>query len=217
MSGEANIFAVYKPKGPTSHDIAEQIKTKFPGEKVGHAGTLDPLASGVLVIGVGRQATKKLHSPEFSEKEYRATIKLGENSTTDDEEGQKTKVVVGEIPDEEKVRQVLKEFVGSIEQVPPIYSAIKLQGTPSYKFARQGKKPEISGRTVVIKEIELLNYNWPKLTIRVMTGPGVYIRSLARDVGQKLGTGGYISALERTRVGDFTIDKAIPIETIAGQ
>lgn len=217
MSNEANIFAVNKPKGPTSYDIVEQIKRGFPGEKVGHAGTLDPLASGVLVIGVGRSATKLLHSSEFSEKEYVATIKLGENSTTDDEEGEKTKTKGFDTPEEQKVSRVLREFIGSIEQVPPVYSAIKLQGTPSYKLARQGKPAELKSRIVTIKEIELVSFRWPEVTIRVVTGPGVYIRSLARDIGKKLGTGGYIIKLERTRVGKFSINKVVPIETIASQ
>src|SRR3989338_1427519 len=206
-----NIFPVYKPKGPTSNDIVVKIKKITGIKKVGHAGTLDPLSSGVLVIGVGREATKKLDSIVEKEKEYIAKIKLGETSSTDDEEGEKSiKQKINKT--KKQIERVTSQFVGSIKQVPPKFSAIKVSGQEAYKLARQGKALKLGPRDVEIKEIEIINYQWPYLALRVVTGPGVYIRSLARDIGEKLKTGGYLVDLERTRVGDFTKEKSMTID-----
>lgn len=202
------IFAVYKPKGPTSHDVVAKIRRITGERRVGHAGTLDPLAKGVLVIAVGREFTKKLGEIVGKEKEYLASIQFGANSATDDAEGIKTPIVVNKKPDAAAVKKVVMKFKGSILQMPPAFSALKIQGMPAYKLARQGKTPKLKKRRVEIKEIEVLKYKWPILKIRVVTGPGVYIRSLARDIGTKLKTGGYLADLERIRVGEFTKDKA---------
>ena len=205
------IFGIYKPKGPTSNDIVQSIKRIAGGEKVGHAGTLDPLAEGVLVVGIGREATKKLGIEMKKEKEYLAKIKLGETSATDDEEGEKTPVSDRK-PALSEVKEAIKKFTGKIRQVPPIYSAIKIAGKEAYKFARKGEKPVLLEREVELKEIEILEYEWPYLELRAVTGPGVYIRALARYIGKELGTGGYLTGLKRTRVGDFTADKALSLE-----
>lgn len=204
------LFAVYKPKGPTSYDIVRQIK-KVIGkkEKIGHAGTLDPLASGVLVIAIGREATKKISETVRKEKEYIAKIKLGETSVTDDEEGEKTAWEFSDKPSKEDIEKILMEFTGEIMQTPPIYSAIKVKGDEAYKLARKGKEVKLEPRKALVKEIEIISYEWPYLILRVTTGPGVYIRSLARDIGEKLDVGGYLADLERTRVGDFTKEGAI--------
>lgn len=208
------IYPIIKPKGPTSHDIIYQMRRVTGEKRVGHAGTLDPLASGVLVIAVGREFTKQLEHHVQGEKEYIATIKLGETSTTDDEQGEKIKLQISnsQIPNEEQVRTVLQTFVGEIEQVPPIYSAIKIKGKPAHRRVRQGQTVELQPRTVEIKEIELLEYTFPILKIRVKCGKGVYIRSLARDIGQKLETGAYLADLERTQVGEFRIENAMTVE-----
>lgn len=199
-----NIFAVWKPKGPTSNDILNQIR-KIAGTKhVGHAGTLDPLAEGILVVGIGREATKKLKEAVSAEKEYIADIFLGANSTTDDEEGVKTHTNKLENVRMFDIEKALKKFTGNITQTPPIYSAIKIAGREAYKYARKGQCVEIKPREVEIKSIEILKYSWPLLTLKITTGPGVYIRSLARDLGNKLGVGGYLAGLIRTRVGTFT-------------
>jgi tRNA pseudouridine55 synthase len=210
------IFAVYKPKGPTSYDIIRQIK-KIVGkeEKIGHAGTLDPLASGVLVIAIGRESTKKISETVKKEKEYIAKIKLGETSVTDDEEGEKTVQQANFKPEREAIERILPEFTGEIMQTPPIYSAIKVKGDEAYKLARKGKEVKLVSRKVLIKNIEIISYEWPYLVLKVVTGPGVYIRSLARDIGKKLGVGGYLADLERTRVGDFTKERAIPAEKLS--
>ena len=205
------IVAVLKPKGPTSHDIIDEIRLITGEQKVGHAGTLDPLASGVLVVGIGREATKKLNEIVQKEKEYIASVRLGVTSTTDDEEGLKHEVEVKEIPEDKKISLSVRRFVGSINQTPPVYSAVKVGGQESYKRARRGEEVKLRSREVEIKEIEILEYRWPILKLRVVTGPGVYIRSLARDIGAALGTGGYLAELERTRVGEFTKEKAISV------
>lgn len=210
-------MAIYKPKGPTSNDIVQEIKRATGGEKVGHAGTLDPLAEGVLVIGIGREATKKLSVEVKKEKEYLAKIKLGETSATDDEEGEKIVTDRADILDRADIDNAVIKFIGKIKQIPPIYSAVKVGGKEAYKFARKGEKPVLLERDAEIKEIEVLKYEWPYLELRVVTGPGVYIRSLARDIGEKLGTGAYLAGLKRIRVGDFTEDKVLTLEDFKRQ
>ena len=209
-----DIFAVYKPKGPTSNQILTKIRKRTGIKKVGHAGTLDPLARGILVVGVGRAATKQLGTIVAKEKEYLATIRLGYTSTTDDNEGQKKKIQDITKPLLVHVKNTLKQFKGEIDQVPPIYSAIKIKGQEAYKLARKGKEVKMKSRKALIKKISLISYKYPYLKIEVVTGPGVYIRSLARDIGQVLGTGGYLSSLERTRVGRFTKNKALKLNQI---
>ena len=203
------IFAIYKPKGPTSNDVLEELRKITGIKKIGHAGTLDPLAEGVLVVGIGREATKKLNDLVKKEKEYLAKIRLGVESTTDDAEGEKKEIKVSKIPSLDEIGKVISSFEGEILQTPPIFSAVKVQGKEAYKLARKGKIPKLSPRKVEIKEIKILKYRWPHLELRVITGPGVYIRALARDIGKKLGTGGYLSDLERVRVGDFTKERSI--------
>ncbi len=205
------IVAVRKPTGPTSHDIIDQLRRLTGERRIGHAGTLDPLASGVLVVGIGREATRELAGQVQKEKEYLAEVKLGMTSTTDDEDGEKTPRDVKRVPAKQEVLAALQSFVGTIQQVPPAYSAVKRAGTAAYKMARRGKAVELGPRTVEIKEIELLAYEWPYLLIRVATGPGTYVRALARDLGQHLETGGYIHALRRTRVGNFLLDDALAL------
>ena len=210
-----NMFTIYKPKGPTSHDIVDQVRRVTGIRKVGHAGTLDPLAEGVLVVAVGRGATKQIDSIVKTEKEYIAKIKFGETSTTDDEEGEKTKVATDEVEiTKEQIEEGLKQFIGEIKQMPPIYSAIKVKGQTAYKMARKGKEIKLEPREVLIKEIEILDYSWPYLELRIVCGPGTYIRSLARDIGEELTVGAYLAELKRTRVGDYKIEEAIKPEEI---
>src|SRR3989344_799677 len=209
------VVSIYKPKGLTSHDVVNEVRRLTGERRVRHAGTLDPLASGVLVVGIGREATRKLKEVVEQEKEYLATIRLGMTSTTDDEEGRKTKLSNYRTIELANIQSVLKNFVGTVEQVPPVYSAVKIKGKEAYKLARKGKVVELRPRQVVIKSIDLVDYSWPFLTIKVVTGPGVYIRSLARDIGEKLYTGGYLTSLKRTRLGRFTLTDCVPIETLA--
>lgn len=206
------VLAVYKPRGPTSHDVINRLRRLTGEQRIGHAGTLDPLARGVLVVGVGREATKKLGEIKSQEKEYVADVRLGMESTTGDEEGEKREVLPNRLPSREEVEEAARKFVGETKQVPPVYSAVKVGGKAAYRYARAGKILELSARKVLIKKIEILSYQWPILKLRVVTGPGVYVRALARDLGKALGTAGYLTGLERVRVGEFTKEKAFSLE-----
>ena len=213
------LLNINKPKGITSHDVVDEVR-KITGEKrVGHAGTLDPFATGVLVVGVGREDTKKLGVlTKNTKKEYIATLELGKTSTTGDPEGTITSLqnlVSLSYPHLNGVKDILKLFEGEIKQTPPSYSAIKIKGVPAYKLARKGKEVKLSPRRVMIQELDLLEYNPPFLKIRVVCGAGTYIRSLAKDIGEKLGTGAYLIELERTRVGDFNIEDSTPLAKLS--
>lgn len=207
------IFNIYKSKGPTSHNVIFKLRQITGIKKIGHAGTLDPLASGVLVVGIGREATKKLGQIVEKEKEYLAEIKLGEVSITYDREGPISKAnrPIRPVPFVH-LKKSLASFVGKIKQMPPQFSAVKIKGKPAYKYARAGRRVKIKPRKVEIKSIKILKYKWPILKIKVVSGPGVYIRSLAHDLGQKLKCGGYLLNLKRTRVGNFKKEDALTIE-----
>ena len=205
------IIAVWKPAGMSSHDVINCVRRASGIRIVGHAGTLDPLARGVLVVGGGRAATRSLAAIVQHEKEYITTVRLGVTSFTDDEEGEKTVSVVEDIPTREAVESAVRKFVGEIMQVPPIYSALKIKGKPAYAYAREGKNLVMTARPVTIKEIEVLAYDYPNIRVRAVTGAGVYIRSLARDIGDALGTGAYMADLERTRVGEFTKNECLQL------
>lgn len=209
------IVAIYKEKGKTSFDVIKEVRRITGEKKVGHAGTLDPLARGVLVVAIGREATKKLSLFVSKEKEYIAKIKLGWKSNTDDRKGEKEKVKVKKIPSRKDVLEVLQLFIGYIHQRPPQFSAKKISGIRAYQLARKGKRIQIPPQKVYIKKIDLIKYSWPYLTIKVISGPGTYIRSLARDIGEKLGTGAYIYDLERIRVGNFDKKRVLSIKEFA--
>ena len=206
------IFAAYKPKGITSHDVVDIVRKKTGVKRVGHGGTLDPLAEGVLVIAVGRENTKKLDEYVKGGKEYIAEVFLGDNSETDDSEGEKTEVNKKIKPNLIDIKTEIKQFVGKISQTPPIYSALKLQGQPAHRRVRKGQEIKLEPRVVEIQEIELLSYEYPIIKLKVACGPGVYIRSIARDLGEKLETGGYLKSLVRTRVGEFQLQNAIKLD-----
>ena len=211
------VFPIYKPIGPTSFKIISELRKITGIRRIGHAGTLDPLAKGVLVVAIGAKYTKDIDKIVATEKEYIALVKLGETSTTDDEEGpiqnsdEQNLGGQGKITRKD-IEEVLPNFIGEISQVPPIYSAIKLSGKRAYDLARSGKNPEMKPRKVEIKNIEILDYSYPLLKLNVTTAKGVYIRSLARDIGAKLGTGAYLAGLERTRVGEYTKEKSLTLE-----
>lgn len=211
---QEGIFAVYKDEGMTSHDVIDVVRRVTREKRVGHAGTLDPCAKGVLVVAVGRSATKMLGEITGSEKEYITRVKLGWRSTTDDREGDKEEAPSSGIPTEEQVRAALAGFEGVIRQRPPIYSALKVGGRAAYKLARAHKQIELSERQVEAKVVELIRYEWPWVDVRLVTGSGFYVRSFARDLGEALGTGGYVDQLERTRVGAFTKEQAVRISDL---
>ncbi len=227
------IINVNKPKGISSFAVVSKVRRVYKIKKVGHAGTLDPLASGVLVVAIGREDTKKISEIVGKEKEYIADLKLGRVSESDDAERivknnlelslfkinlilnfKKSIFYLGFSPKITKIEKVIKKFIGEIKQLPPIFSAIKINGKRAYKSARAGEKIELKTRPVLIKEIEILKYNYPDLKIRVVCGSGTYIRSLARDIGKELGTGAYMSELVRTRVGEFKIEDSIELSSL---
>jgi tRNA pseudouridine55 synthase len=208
------IFAVWKPKGPSSNGVLNGIRRVLGTKHVGHAGTLDPLAEGILVVGIGK-GTKGLSLEVAKEKEYLADIRLGAVSSTDDGEGMIEERNVVRIPSDSDVSEAVTYFKGIMEQVPPVWSAIKVGGKESYKLARQGKDIPLKPRKAEIKDVEVIDYSWPALRVRFVTGPGVYIRSLARDIGDRLGTGGYLAGLIRTRVGSFERKDCLDIESLS--
>ena len=213
IAGE--IFCIDKPLEMTSFSAVKQIRGRFRRHlnrkniHVGHAGTLDPLATGVLIVCTGR-LTKRIEELQAGVKEYIAWIRLGETTPSFDMETQVDATYPWEHITREQVEHVLQEqFTGAIEQVPPAFSACKVDGKPAYKLARKGKDVEIRPKTLVIDEIEVLECGLPAeptLTIRVVCSKGTYIRALARDIGEALGSGAHLYGLRRTRVGDIRVE-----------
>ncbi|MBL8745151.1 MAG: tRNA pseudouridine(55) synthase TruB [Phycisphaerae bacterium] len=197
------ILVLDKPLGWTSADCCRYIRKGTGGAKVGHAGTLDPLATGVLVLCLGR-ATKLIDGLMASEKRYLAEVDLAHTSPTDDLEAPPVAAVIGSIPSETEVRAACARFVGEVMQTPPVYSAIWVDGERSYDLARRGEGVALAARRVDIHSIDVVRYEWPRLTIDVRCGKGTYIRSLARDLGGALGVGGMLTSLRRTASGRFT-------------
>jgi tRNA pseudouridine55 synthase len=181
--------------------------------KVGHAGTLDPLATGVMIICTGKK-TKLIETFQYQTKEYIATIRLGETTPSFDLETEVDGIYPTDHITEELVNQILTQFIGEIQQVPPTYSACKVEGKRAYEFAREGQEVELKPKLLVIDEIELLDYTMPEIKIRVVCSKGTYIRALARDIGLALSSGGHLTALERTRIGDITLDQCVAGERI---
>lgn len=204
-----------KAKGVTSHDVVYAVR-KITGEKrVGHGGTLDPNATGLVVIGVTRAGTKELGKiTKETTKEYVAELYLGEERTTDDPEGEIISKSDIKTLDEEVIKNVVKQFIGEQQQIPPIFSAIKMNGKKAYELARKGQDVEMKPRTITVYEAEILKYEYPLLEIRFKVSSGTYIRSLARDIGRKLGTYAYLSNLRRTKIGNIDISRAVKIDDL---
>ncbi len=208
----SGILNINKPGGMTSHDVVDRVRRISGQRRVGHAGTLDPLATGVLLVCLG-QATRVAEYLMASDKVYQAQVRLGVSTDTHDAEGEVTATAEVNVSEDE-VREALSSFVGSIQQVPPMYSALKHKGTPLYKLARQGITVEREPRSVEIHDIELLDWTPPLLTIRVKCSPGTYIRALARDLGQKLGCGAHLQSLTRLASGHFTLETAVSLDEL---
>ena len=214
---KGEVFYLDKPLGWTSFDVVKRIRGKLHHRlgikklKVGHAGTLDPLATGVLIVCTGKM-TKQIDELQAHVKEYVAEITLGATTPSFDLETPIDATYPTEHITREQVEQVLRQqFVGSIKQVPPSYSACKVDGHRAYKMARKGKEVELKAKELVIDEIELLSYSMPRIAIRVVCSKGTYIRALARDIGQALGSGAHLTALRRTRVGGVRVDDCLQV------
>jgi tRNA pseudouridine55 synthase len=209
------LLVIDKPTGLTSRDVVNRALAWFPRKtRLGHTGTLDPLATGVLVLCVG-PATRLAEYVQRMSKVYRAGIKLGAVSDTDDADGEIKPVACANAPAREEVLTALSKFKGAIEQVPPAYSAAHVAGRRAYDLARKGKEVSLTPRTIVVYSIDLLAYEYPRLEIEVHCGKGTYIRSIARDLGERLGCGGYITSLRRTRVGSFCCEDACALDISA--
>jgi len=204
------ILNITKPVGWTSFDVVKKVKGILKEKKVGHGGTLDPFAEGVLVIATGKD-TKKLTGISSSEKSYEATIKLGESTKTLDTEGEIS--ITKDIPsfDEKKIKSILNSFLGETNQVPPMFSAKKINGQRLYKLARKNIEIKRDPVKINIKEISLLSFTEKTISIQVTCSKGTYIRVLGKDIAEKLNTVGYLTYLNRTRVGDFLINDSVTL------
>ena len=204
---------IAKPPACTSHDVVDAIRRLLGQRRVGHAGTLDPLACGVLVIGVGH-GTRLIEYLADTRKTYHARILLGSTTTTDDSAGD----LLRERPvnvDAATVRAALEQFSGTIAQVPPAYAAVHVQGTRAYVRARRGEAVTLTPRHVTIFGLELLELRLPRLSLEVECSTGTYVRALARDLGEALGCGAHLEALTRTQVGSFALEEAVPLHALA--
>ena len=202
------LLIVDKPMGWSSMDIIRRVRRVTDGAKAGHAGTLDPLATGVVVVCLGK-ATRLVDQLMEGVKIYETRIDLAAFTCTDDREGPREEIPVPVPPTIEAVRAALDQQIGHIAQRPPAYSAIHVAGQRSYKLARRGEAVELPQRTVRVDAIDLIAYDWPMLDLRITCGKGVYIRSIARDLGTALNTGGHLASLRRTAVGRFTLAMAV--------
>ncbi len=214
---EGEVLCFYKPYQWTSFALVNKIRwlvCRHIGEKklkVGHAGTLDPLATGVLIVCTGKK-TKMIDSFQYATKEYVATLQLGATTPSFDLEHDVDAFYPTEHITRQLIEQTLPRFTGEIWQIPPVYSAVKIDGKRAYDYARKGEEVEIKPKLLVIDEIELLDFQDMRLTIRVVCSKGTYIRALARDIGKALGSGAHLTALERTRVGNYRIDDCLTVE-----
>ena len=202
---------IHKPSGPTSHDVVARVRRATRVRKVGHAGTLDPLASGLMIICTGK-STKLIELFQAMDKEYLATLKLGATTPSLDletnEENHKPYDHVTPL----LMNEVLKKFEGETQQIPPIFSAVKVNGKRAFDYARNGEELKLNPKNIVIKEIVTESFNLPYLTIRVICSKGTYIRALARDIGNELRCGSYLTELKRTRIGKYKVEDAITIK-----
>jgi len=213
------LVIVDKPAGWTSHDVVARMRRLAKTRKVGHAGTLDPMATGVLVLAVGT-ATRLLHHLTLTDKAYTATIRLGQSTITDDAEGEPTGGASAAGIDEATVRAAMVPLTGAIMQVPSAVSAIKVAGERSYKRVREGETVELAARPVTVSVFDVVEVRRPSadlldVDVSVSVSSGTYVRALARDLGDALGVGGHLTALRRTRVGPFTLDQARTLEQLA--
>jgi tRNA pseudouridine55 synthase len=216
MTTPFGILNVDKPAGWTSRDVVNRIEGLVRPAKCGHAGTLDPLATGVLVVCVGR-ATRLIQYVQQLPKHYRGTFLLGRRSVTDDTEGD-VEIVSGAVePMREAIAATLPQFVGDVEQRPPAHSAIKISGRRAYDLARAGQLVELPPRTVTIHRLEIRRYEYPELELEIECGSGTYVRSLGRDLAAALGTSAVMSALVRTAIGDFCLKEAVPLDELTAE
>ena len=205
------VLLIDKPIGWTSFDVVNKIRYACKARKVGHAGTLDPMATGLLIICTGKK-TKEINMFQDLDKEYVATLFLGATRPSIDMETEIDETFSIDGMSDEKITNTIQKFVGKIMQSPPAHSAIKVDGERAYKLARKGLKPKMKEREVEIKSIELLKSEMPEIIIKINCAKGTYVRSLVRDIGKELGCGAYLKNLIRTRIGDFSVENADSVD-----
>lgn len=216
-----NILLIDKPSGWTSFDVVAKVRGLYKEKtgkkvKVGHAGTLDPFATGLLIVLIG-DATKEQDKFMKLNKEYEAMLELGKTSTTGDPEGEITSGNVDFQPTIKQINEVLGPFKGEIEQIPPRFSAIKVAGERAYKLARKNIDFKLQSRKIYIEDIKIINYQYPCLKLLIGCSSGTYIRTLGEDIGEKLGTGAYLTDLRRTKIGKYPVSGAIEISQLEGE
>ena len=212
MSSPEGLVIAFKPVGVTSHDVVNGVRKLLGTKKVGHAGTLDPMATGVLILGVGR-ATRLLRYLSGLDKTYEGTGLLGVETDTLDAQGEVVRTSPVDVT-REQLEEAMRAFVGEIDQVPPAYSAVKVGGQKLYKAARRGETVEAPPRRVTVHRFDLTRFDPPSFEFRVECSSGTYVRSLVADVGTKLGSGAHLTRLTRTRVGPFGIDRAVMLNRV---
>lgn len=209
------LLNINKPAGVTSRDVVNEIQRIVRPAKVGHAGTLDPLATGVLVLCLG-PATRLISCVQAMNKRYRGTFLLGRSSDTEDVEGRVTAHIDAPIPTLEQIQAALLAFIGEVQQRPPAYSALKVKGKRAYEIARAGKAPVLEPRPVTIHALRLVRYDYPELQLDIECGSGTYVRSLGRDLALRLGTTAVMAELIRTAVGAFRVEDAVALDAVTG-
>ena len=208
------LLNLHKPAGCTSRDVVNRVQKLVRPEKVGHAGTLDPLATGVLVVAVGG-ATRLVEYVQQQPKSYVGTFLLGRSSDTEDIEGRVEELVDPPLPTHDEIVAALPRFTGEIDQVPPAFSALKVAGQRAYAMARRGEEVQLAARRIVIHELRLLDYDYPSLRLEMVCSSGTYVRSLGRDLARSLGTEAVMSALVRTAIGPFRLTEAIEPDNLS--
>lgn len=207
------LLNIAKPPGLTSRQVVDRVQRLVRPAKAGHAGTLDPLATGVLVVCVG-QATRLIEYVQRMQKTYVGEFLLGRTSDTEDSTGAVVELVDPPLPTRAAIEAAIPKFLGTIQQRPPAYSALKIEGRRAYDLARAGEEFELASRPIEVYGIEIVSYDYPRLTLRIRCGSGTYIRSLGRDLAEAVGTGAVMSALERTEIGCFTSSAGVDADTL---
>lgn len=214
---EGEILLFDKKLGWTSFDVVNRVryvlcrKIGVKKMKVGHAGTLDPLATGLVILCTGK-ATKKIEELQLGEKEYVATLKVGATTPSFDLESEEDSTKDFSHLTKDMIDKAIQKFIGEIDQVPPIFSAVKVKGRRAFDYARKGEDVKLRAKRIVIRKIEIEELNLPEVKLRITCGKGTYIRALARDIGEELNCGAYLTALERTKIGDYNVEDAFKVE-----
>lgn len=212
-AAEGSVLLINKPLKWTSFDVVNKLRYRLQTKKVGHAGTLDPLATGLLIICTGKM-TKRIEEFQAQEKEYTGSFTIGQTTASSDLETPPTEPVDVSGITEIAIREATQKFIGTIQQVPPIHSAIKVDGKRAYKFARKGQELILPPREVSISAFDITSIEKPVIRFRIVCSKGTYIRSIARDFGKELGVGAYLSELVRTRIGEFRLEDSISVEAV---